>query len=215
MPNPPVPAKDTSLRLTRRTLFSGSASLAATTLMPATPRAADSSRARAYGPWVKFEQALAAHEAAQTPFQRLRNALPRRMSRPARGADRGGAARAMARIPKGRTGARPAARLPARCDREAELAGGTSRVAHRARLRGARAALRAAHRIARGGARLSRRDRRDRVNLSRTSPRGRALLCRTRRAGARREGVGQTRWWSEEATTPTLANGSRRASSIA
>jgi hypothetical protein len=69
MPNSPVPAKDTPLRLTRRTLFSGSASLAATALVPAAPMVQPTqadTELTALG--ARFEQALAAHEAAQRDF---------------------------------------------------------------------------------------------------------------------------------------------------
>ncbi|MEJ0075353.1 MAG: hypothetical protein WDO17_07875 [Alphaproteobacteria bacterium] len=57
------------MRLTRRTLFAGSASLAATTLAPAAPVAQPTQAAlelTALG--AKFEQALAAQEAAQSRF---------------------------------------------------------------------------------------------------------------------------------------------------
>lgn len=69
MPNSPVSPKDTPLRLTRRTLFAGSASLAATTLAPAAPLAKPTQaelELTALG--ARFEQALAAHEAAQNHF---------------------------------------------------------------------------------------------------------------------------------------------------
>src|SRR5437868_3873464 len=69
MPKRFVPAEDTLVRLTRRTLFSGSASLAATALapaaLPAQPTQADA-ELTALGP--KFEQALGLHEAAQRRF---------------------------------------------------------------------------------------------------------------------------------------------------
>lgn len=69
MPNSPVPGNAEPLRLTRRTLFAGSASLAATTLAPAAPLALPTQAEReltALG--LKFEQALAAHVAAQSHF---------------------------------------------------------------------------------------------------------------------------------------------------
>lgn len=70
MPNPRVPAKDTPLpALTRRGLLAGAASLAATMLTPAAPRALPThpdAELTALG--ARFEQALAAHEAAQRHF---------------------------------------------------------------------------------------------------------------------------------------------------
>src|SRR3954467_9937499 len=74
MPKRFVPAKDTPVRLTRRTLFSASASLAATTLVPAAtlaqPTQADA-ELTALG--AKFEQALGLHEAAQRHFNACEN----------------------------------------------------------------------------------------------------------------------------------------------
>src|SRR3954447_1131309 len=69
MPTSPVPAKDTPVRLTRRTLFAGSASLAATTLAPAAPLAQPTQVDREHTALgAKFEQALGLHEAAQRHF---------------------------------------------------------------------------------------------------------------------------------------------------
>lgn len=57
------------MRLTRRTLFAGSASLAATALAPAAPLAQPTQAdAKLTALGAKFEQALAAHEAAQSHF---------------------------------------------------------------------------------------------------------------------------------------------------
>src|SRR5258708_7181650 len=69
MPNPSPSAKDTPLRLTRRSLFAGTASLAATTLIIAAPLAQptqDDTELKALG--LRFEQALVAHHAAQHAF---------------------------------------------------------------------------------------------------------------------------------------------------
>jgi hypothetical protein len=74
MPNSPIPANDAPLRLTRRTLFAGSAGLAATVLAPAIaqpiPASAQPTQAdtelTALG--ARFEQALAAHGTAQNHF---------------------------------------------------------------------------------------------------------------------------------------------------
>jgi multidrug efflux pump subunit AcrA (membrane-fusion protein) len=66
--------KDAPLRLTRRTLFAGSASLAATTLVPAAPLAQpthDDAKLTALG--ARFEQALAAQQAAQDHFNACEN----------------------------------------------------------------------------------------------------------------------------------------------
>jgi len=75
MPNSSPSAKDTPLRLTRRSLFAGTASLAATALAPATLVAQatqDESELTALGR--RFEQALGVYRAAQRHF----NACERR-----------------------------------------------------------------------------------------------------------------------------------------
>lgn len=70
MPNPRVSAKDTPLpALTRRGLLAGAASLAATTLAPAAPLAQPTHQdAELTALGARFEQALAAHAAAQRRF---------------------------------------------------------------------------------------------------------------------------------------------------
>lgn len=71
MPNPSPSAKDTPLpALTRRGLLAGTASLAATTLAPAAPLAqpTHTGDAELTALGARFEQALAAHAAAQRHF---------------------------------------------------------------------------------------------------------------------------------------------------
>src|SRR4051812_49743417 len=77
MPSPPDPAKDTPLRLSRRSLFVGSASLAATALAPAAlaPPTQEDAELTALG--AKFEQALGVYRAAQAHY----NACERRYLR--------------------------------------------------------------------------------------------------------------------------------------
>ena len=74
MPNPSPSAKDTPLRLTRRSLFAGTASLAATALVPTACVQATQGDAEFTALGVRFEQALSVHEAAQRHF----NACERR-----------------------------------------------------------------------------------------------------------------------------------------
>lgn len=66
MPDAPLSAKDTPLRLTRRAVFAGTASLAATTLAPAAPPPTRDAELTALG--AEFEQALAVQAAAQRHF---------------------------------------------------------------------------------------------------------------------------------------------------
>lgn len=69
MPNPSPSAKDTPVRLTRRNLFAGTASLAATALAPVALRALPTqgdAELTALG--ARFEQALGAFETAQAHF---------------------------------------------------------------------------------------------------------------------------------------------------
>src|SRR3954451_17074235 len=77
MPNPPVPATDTPLRLTRRGLVAGSASLAATALAPAALALPTQDHAELTALGTKFEQALGVFEAAETHY----NACERRYLR--------------------------------------------------------------------------------------------------------------------------------------
>src|SRR3954470_16670513 len=79
MPSPPDPAKDTPLRLSRRSLFAGSASLAATALAPAAPARPTQDDAELTALGAKFEQALGVYRAAQAHF----NACERRYLREA------------------------------------------------------------------------------------------------------------------------------------
>ena len=65
MPNSSPSAKDTPLRLTRRSLFAGTASLAATALAPAAHALPTQAEPELTALGRRFEQALAAHEAAQ------------------------------------------------------------------------------------------------------------------------------------------------------
>src|SRR3954452_10646341 len=69
LPNPSVPAKDTPCPPPRRTLSSGSASLAATALVPAAlPAQPTQADAELTALGAKFEQALGVFEAAASPF---------------------------------------------------------------------------------------------------------------------------------------------------
>src|SRR4051812_40920413 len=77
MPSPPDPAKDTPLRLSRRSLFVGSASLAATTLAPAALALPTQDDAELTALGAKFEQALGVYRAAQAHY----NACERRYLR--------------------------------------------------------------------------------------------------------------------------------------
>ena len=77
MPNPPVAAKDTPLRLTRRGLFAGSASLAATALAPAALALPTQDDAEFTALGAQFEQALGVYRAAQARY----NACERRYLR--------------------------------------------------------------------------------------------------------------------------------------
>jgi hypothetical protein len=74
MPNPRVAAKDSPLRLTRRGLFAGSASLAATALAPAALALPTQDDAKLTALGAKFEQALGLFQTAETHF----NACERR-----------------------------------------------------------------------------------------------------------------------------------------
>jgi multidrug efflux pump subunit AcrA (membrane-fusion protein) len=73
MPNPSPSAKDTPLRLTRRSLFAGTASLAATALASAALAQPTQADAEFTVLGRRFEQALAAHEAAQRHFNECEN----------------------------------------------------------------------------------------------------------------------------------------------
>src|SRR3954451_8016144 len=78
MPNSAVPANAAPLRLTRRGLFAGSASLAATTLAPAAlPAQPTQTDAELTALGAKFEQALGVYRAAQAHY----NACERRYLR--------------------------------------------------------------------------------------------------------------------------------------
>src|SRR4029077_1583274 len=77
MPNATPSAKDTPLRLTRRGLFAGSASLAATALAPAALALPTQADAKLTALGQKFEQALGVYRAAQAHF----NACERRYLR--------------------------------------------------------------------------------------------------------------------------------------
>ena len=68
MPNPSPSAKDTPLHLTRRGLFSGTASLAATALASAALALPTQAEPELTALGARFEQALAAYEAAQRYF---------------------------------------------------------------------------------------------------------------------------------------------------
>jgi len=74
MPNTSPSAKDTPLRLTRRSLFAGAASLAATTLTPAAQALPTQGEPELTALGAQFEQALGDYRAAQRHF----NACERR-----------------------------------------------------------------------------------------------------------------------------------------
>jgi len=77
MPNATPSAKDSPLRLSRRGLFAGSASLAATTLAPAALALPTRDEPELTALGAKFEQALGVFEAAEAHF----NACERRYLR--------------------------------------------------------------------------------------------------------------------------------------